>query len=137
MELSNSLGTWAQLHYQRYGTCHGLYFCYTEQSSKLPFTHSKLATILSDISQSQFILRQILKSESSAHPKLESEITLEFTIRFQNLPFYEVKLNLSPFKCTQCGSDWPLFDTSKVENEKDSTQSETSVLPNLGAHLYL
>jgi len=72
------------------------------------------------------------KSGFSAFPQVESEITFEFTIQLQILPFYEMKLNLSPLKCTYCGSDCTSFDTPKVGNKKVSIQSEISVLINIG-----
>ena len=65
-------------------------------------------------------------------PKLILKLLFDFTMQLQNLPFYEMKLNLSPFKCTYCGSDCTSFDTPKVGNNKVSTQSEISVLINLG-----
>ena len=60
--------------------------------------------------------------------KLHSEITFNFTIQLQDLPFYEMKLNLSSFKCTCCESVWTSFDASKVENKKDSIESEICCL---------
>ena len=34
-------------------------------------------------------------------PKFHSEITFDLTVQLQNLPLYEMKLNLLPFKCTR------------------------------------
>ena len=47
--------------------------------------------------------KEISQVEFQLTPKFESEITFVFTIQLQNLPFYEVKLNLSSFKCTWSG----------------------------------
>ena len=82
---------------------------------------SKLAQMPLRISPSQSTLRNFPSMDFSAFPKLEAEITFDFTIQLQIIPFYEMELNLSPFKCTYCGSDWTSFDTPKVGNKKDST----------------
>ena len=82
---------------------------------------SKLAQMPLRISPSQSTLRNFPSMDFSAFPKLEAEITFDFTIQLQNLPFYGVELNLSPFKCFRPRSDWTSFGYPQEENKEGST----------------
>jgi len=100
------LSTWAQLHYKSYSTWHTLHFCYTKCGLKLSLTHWESLHKISWNQPYQPHLEYCQKLEFQLFPKLHSEITLNLPIQVKNLPFYEIKLNLSYFKCTYCGCVW-------------------------------
>ena len=83
------------------------------------------------LNQVSLHLENSVKPRAYSFPKLDSKITFDFTISLQNTPFYEMKLNSSPFKCIWSQGDWTSIGHSKDRNQKDTTQIETAVWSNL------